>query len=258
MTLRLPSLFESSSRLLTQIPDRKKLCHTRYDNRLLRFPLSTTQRGGEPLMRSNAGAPLSRRRFLALSAGGAAAGTAALSGCALQVSSGVGGSGESITTMVNDGDVAPALLKQAQKKLGIGISLIKNDVTPAHGHTRQRAATGPGARHQRPGHPVLRRPRGRREPRPVLRQEHGPQSRRPRPGQRPVALRRQGPGQGPALRHGEGLLPGLHVLLQHRALRRGGGRLSVRHRAGDVRSGTGRPTRRGGWPCRTPATGSAA
>ncbi|MEV8565114.1 extracellular solute-binding protein [Streptomyces sp. NPDC051322] len=81
-------------------------------------------------MRSPAGAPMSRRRFLTLSAAGAAAGAAALNGCALQVAGGVrGGGGESVTMMVNDGDIAPELLKQAHKELGIRITLVKNDIT---------------------------------------------------------------------------------------------------------------------------------
>ncbi|MFD3497188.1 extracellular solute-binding protein [Streptomyces sp. NPDC058676] len=80
-------------------------------------------------MRPHAGAPLSRRRFLALSAGGAAAGAAALGGCALQVSSGVGGAGETITVMVNSGDITPEQVRQAKKELGIKIVLVKYDIT---------------------------------------------------------------------------------------------------------------------------------
>ena len=80
-------------------------------------------------MHSQAGAPVSRRRFLALSAGGAVGGAAALSGCALQVSSGVSGSGENVTVMVNSGDILPEQVKQAQEDLGIKIALVKFDIT---------------------------------------------------------------------------------------------------------------------------------
>ncbi|GAA3786683.1 hypothetical protein GCM10022403_021780 [Streptomyces coacervatus] len=72
-------------------------------------------------MHTQAGARPSRRRFLALSAGGAAAGAAALSGCALQVSTGVSGSGETVTLMSKADDLSPELIKQAQKDLGIKI-----------------------------------------------------------------------------------------------------------------------------------------
>ncbi|MER6010943.1 extracellular solute-binding protein [Streptomyces bluensis] len=80
-------------------------------------------------MRAHAGAPPSRRRFLAMSAGGATAGAAALSGCALQVSSGVSGSGETVTVMVNSGDILPEQIQQAKKDLGIKIVLVKYDIT---------------------------------------------------------------------------------------------------------------------------------
>ncbi|MCX4903509.1 extracellular solute-binding protein [Streptomyces sp. NBC_00878] len=84
-------------------------------------------------MRSHPGPSLDRRRFLALSAGGAAAGAAAMSGCALQVSSGVGGGGsgggETVTLMVQPEDIAPELLKQAHNELGITIITVKNDIT---------------------------------------------------------------------------------------------------------------------------------
>ncbi|WBO63059.1 extracellular solute-binding protein [Streptomyces camelliae] len=80
-------------------------------------------------MHTQAGARVSRRRFLALSAGGAAAGAAALSGCALQVSSGVSGSGETVTVMVNSGDITTDQVQQAKKKLGIKINLVKYDIT---------------------------------------------------------------------------------------------------------------------------------
>ncbi|GHK01222.1 hypothetical protein SY2F82_30190 [Streptomyces sp. Y2F8-2] len=82
-------------------------------------------------MRSHAGAPPSRRRFLALSAGGAVAGAAALSGCALQVAGAAdsGGGGDSITVMVNEGDITDDQIKQAQKELGIRIVRVKYDVT---------------------------------------------------------------------------------------------------------------------------------
>ncbi|MBC2906499.1 extracellular solute-binding protein [Streptomyces cupreus] len=81
-------------------------------------------------MRPHAGAPLSRRRFLSLSAGGAAAGAAALSGCALQVAGAAsGGGGESITVMAELNDLGPELIQQAQKELGIRITVVKNDIT---------------------------------------------------------------------------------------------------------------------------------
>ncbi|WP_416978315.1 extracellular solute-binding protein [Streptomyces sp. T028] len=80
-------------------------------------------------MRSDAGAPPSRRRFLALSAGGAVAGAAALSGCALQVSSGVSGSGDTVTVMVKSGEITGDDVKQAHKDLGIKIVLVKYDIT---------------------------------------------------------------------------------------------------------------------------------
>src|SRR5213592_3017288 len=82
-------------------------------------------------MRSHAGAPPSRRRFLALSAGGAVGGAAALSGCALQVAGAAdsGGGGDSITAMINEGDITDDQIKQAQKELGIRIIRVKYDVT---------------------------------------------------------------------------------------------------------------------------------
>jgi multiple sugar transport system substrate-binding protein len=83
-------------------------------------------------MRAHAGAPPSRRRFLTLSAGGAVAGAAALSGCALQVAGAAGtGSGgrETVTVMVNNGDIDPSLVKQARQDLGIDIQLILMDIT---------------------------------------------------------------------------------------------------------------------------------
>jgi len=85
-------------------------------------------------MRAHAGVPPkpwppSRRRFLALSAGGAVTGAAALSGCALQVASGVSGRGETVTLMINPDDLAPELIKQAQKDIGIKIITVKYDIT---------------------------------------------------------------------------------------------------------------------------------
>ncbi|MGW6903526.1 extracellular solute-binding protein [Streptomyces sp. NPDC054940] len=82
------------------------------------------------MRRPHAGAPLSRRRFLSLSAGGAAAGAAALSGCALQVSTGVeGGSGETVTMMVKGDDITPELVQQALKDTGITIKRVDFDIT---------------------------------------------------------------------------------------------------------------------------------
>ncbi|WP_405657601.1 extracellular solute-binding protein [Streptomyces sp. NBC_00079] len=75
-------------------------------------------------MHSQAAAPVSRRRFLALSAAGAAAGSAALSGCAMQVSSAVSGSGETVTVMAKSDDFSPELIRQAQKEIGVKINTV--------------------------------------------------------------------------------------------------------------------------------------
>ncbi|MDK1345635.1 extracellular solute-binding protein [Streptomyces sp. 378] len=81
-------------------------------------------------MHPRAGASLSRRRFLSLSAGGAVSGAAALSGCALQVSDSVsGGSGDSVTLMVKPEDIAPELIRQCQKDTGITIKTVQQDIT---------------------------------------------------------------------------------------------------------------------------------
>lgn len=80
-------------------------------------------------MQTHARAPVSRRRFLALSAAGAAAGAASLGGCALQVSTGVSGPGESVTVMVKSGDLTPDLIKQAKKDTGITIKQVDYDIT---------------------------------------------------------------------------------------------------------------------------------
>ncbi|QIY74208.1 extracellular solute-binding protein [Streptomyces sp. RLB1-33] len=80
-------------------------------------------------MRPRTGAPLSRRRFLTFSAAGAATGAAALSGCALQVSTGVSGSGETVTLMVKPDDISPELVKKAQKDIGIKIVTVRYDLT---------------------------------------------------------------------------------------------------------------------------------
>ena len=80
-------------------------------------------------MHPHVGAPMGRRRFLALSAGGAAVGASALSGCAMRVSTGVSGSGETVTVMVNSGDILPEQVRQAKKALGIKIVLVKYDIT---------------------------------------------------------------------------------------------------------------------------------
>ncbi|MGW0331053.1 extracellular solute-binding protein [Streptomyces sp. NPDC003011] len=79
-------------------------------------------------MRPHAGASLNRRRFLALSAGGAA-GATALSGCALQVSTGVSGPGETVTLMVKPDDISPELVKRAQKDIGVKIVTVRYDLT---------------------------------------------------------------------------------------------------------------------------------
>ncbi|WP_406441992.1 extracellular solute-binding protein [Streptomyces sp. NBC_00631] len=80
-------------------------------------------------MQTHARAPVSRRRFLALSAAGAAAGAASLGGCALQVSTGVSGSGETVTVMVKAGDITPDLVAQAKKETGITIKQVDYDIT---------------------------------------------------------------------------------------------------------------------------------
>ncbi|MFM9557239.1 extracellular solute-binding protein [Streptomyces caniscabiei] len=80
-------------------------------------------------MRTRAGGPLSRRRFLALSAAGATAGGAALNGCALPVAGGSGGSGETVTLMVKAEDISPELIRQARRDLGIRIVTVKYDIT---------------------------------------------------------------------------------------------------------------------------------
>ncbi|WP_217236761.1 extracellular solute-binding protein [Streptomyces sp. AC555_RSS877] len=80
-------------------------------------------------MRPHAGAPLSRRRFLSLSAGGATAGAAVLSGCALQVSTGVSGPGETVTVMAKADDISPDLIEQAQKDVGVKIVTVRYDLT---------------------------------------------------------------------------------------------------------------------------------
>ncbi|MFJ8781319.1 extracellular solute-binding protein [Streptomyces sp. NPDC102476] len=75
-------------------------------------------------MRPHAGAAVSRRRFLSLSVGGAVTGAAALSGCAMRVSSAVGGSGETVTVMAKADDISPELIKQAQKDIGVKINTV--------------------------------------------------------------------------------------------------------------------------------------
>ena len=80
-------------------------------------------------MPPRAGAPLSRRGFLALSATGAASGAAVLNGCALEVSTGVSGAGETVTLMVKDGDVTTDQVTQAYKDLGVKIHLVRYDLT---------------------------------------------------------------------------------------------------------------------------------
>jgi multiple sugar transport system substrate-binding protein len=76
-------------------------------------------------------AAMSRRRFLGLSAAGAAAGAATLSGCALSVSSGTGGATgrDSVTVMAKEGDFTDEMIQQAADELGIRINVILADVT---------------------------------------------------------------------------------------------------------------------------------
>lgn len=52
------------------------------------------------------------------------AGAAALSGCAMRVSSAVGGSGETVTVMAKADDISPELIKQAQKDIGVKINTV--------------------------------------------------------------------------------------------------------------------------------------
>ncbi|MFD8812312.1 extracellular solute-binding protein [Streptomyces sp. NPDC059627] len=80
-------------------------------------------------MQTHARAPVSRRRFLALSAAGAAAGAASLGGCALQVSTGVSSSGETVTMMVKADDLTPDLVKQAKQDTGVTIKRVDYDIT---------------------------------------------------------------------------------------------------------------------------------
>lgn len=80
-------------------------------------------------MHPRAGASLSRRRFLALSAVGAATGAATLSGCAMRVSSGVSGGGETVTLMAKPDDLSPELVRQAQKDIGVKIVTVRYDIT---------------------------------------------------------------------------------------------------------------------------------
>ncbi len=72
----------------------------------------------------------SRRRFLSLAAaGGTAVGATALSGCALKVAGAATGGGESITMMVKLDDISTELIQQAQRELGIGITVVQDDIT---------------------------------------------------------------------------------------------------------------------------------
>ncbi|WP_405868060.1 ABC transporter substrate-binding protein [Streptomyces sp. NBC_00005] len=80
-------------------------------------------------MHSQAGAHVSRRRFLALSAAGTAVGAASLGGCALPVSTGVSSSGETVTVMVKADDITPDLVKQAKKETGVTIKRVDYDIT---------------------------------------------------------------------------------------------------------------------------------
>lgn len=80
-------------------------------------------------MHTRAGGPMSRRRFLALSAGGVTAGGAALNGCALPVSTAATGPGEVVTVMAKDGDITPEQVRQAHDELGIRIILVRYDIT---------------------------------------------------------------------------------------------------------------------------------
>ncbi|MDT0610388.1 extracellular solute-binding protein [Streptomyces lancefieldiae] len=79
-------------------------------------------------MRAHAGVPPSRRRFFALAAGGAV-GAAAASGCAMRVSTGVSGPGETVTLMVKPDDISSDLLRQAQKDIGVKIATVSYDIT---------------------------------------------------------------------------------------------------------------------------------
>ncbi|KPI18429.1 extracellular solute-binding protein family 1 [Actinobacteria bacterium OK074] len=80
-------------------------------------------------MRPDAGVSLSRRRLLSLSAAGVATGAAALSGCALQVSTGVSGRGETVTLMTKNGDLTTEQIQQAQKDIGVKIVVVQYSIT---------------------------------------------------------------------------------------------------------------------------------
>ncbi|MFD9318277.1 hypothetical protein ACFWDQ_11315 [Streptomyces sp. NPDC060053] len=86
-------------------------------------------------MRFHVGTPPSRRRFLSLAADGVGVGTAALNGCALQVSSGASGPGETVTSRVKPDDISPELIKQAQKNSGVEIATVRYDITQLLGMT---------------------------------------------------------------------------------------------------------------------------
>ncbi|MEO3752413.1 sugar ABC transporter substrate-binding protein [Streptomyces sp. B6B3] len=74
------------------------------------------------------GAPLGRRGFLGLAAGGAATGAAALSGCALSVAGGATGR-NTVTIMATEGDFTDEMIEQAADELGIRINVVLEDVT---------------------------------------------------------------------------------------------------------------------------------
>ncbi|MDX6313975.1 MAG: multiple sugar transport system substrate-binding protein [Streptomyces sp.] len=83
-------------------------------------------------MRSTPGTSMTRRRFLATSAGVAAAATGGtlLSGCAGSVSSGKSGGKGTVTIMANGTELgSPADIKVAEKALGFKLTMVKYDLT---------------------------------------------------------------------------------------------------------------------------------
>jgi multiple sugar transport system substrate-binding protein len=76
-------------------------------------------------MNARSPAAVSRRRFLGLSAAGAAA----LSGCALSVNSDGAAGRNSVTVMAKEGDFTDEIIQKAADELGIQINVILADVT---------------------------------------------------------------------------------------------------------------------------------
>jgi multiple sugar transport system substrate-binding protein len=79
------------------------------------------------VMHARLGASVSRRRFLGWS--GAAAGAAALSGCAMGAGDSGGGGGSESITVMDSGEFTPDYVKAVKRKFGIKVNVIKADVT---------------------------------------------------------------------------------------------------------------------------------